>query len=91
MKPIRLSSHARLQANLRGAADEEVYTAIREGTRKDAKKGSFRARHPFDFNSFSPVNNQFYKHKAVEVIFKDNPDEIVVITVKVYYYNEEAT
>jgi len=34
--------------------------------------------------------NFFIKYKTVEAIFADEPNEVAVITVKVYYSNEEA-
>jgi len=90
MKSIRYSDHARLQMGLRGVSEEEVAMAIRAGKWEAAKMGKFRSRHQFDFNRVSLTNQKFYKYKMVESIFADEPNEIVVITVKVYYYNEEV-
>lgn len=44
----------------------------------------------FDFNMASLINQKVYQFKTVEAIFTDESDEIVVITVKVYYSNEEG-
>jgi len=52
--------------------------------------GKFQSRHQFDFNRVSLTNQKYYKYKTVESIFADEPNEIVVITVKVYYSNEEV-
>ncbi len=53
--------------------------------------GKFRSKHQFDFHrGVSLTNHQFYKYKTVESIFADEPNEIAVITVKVYYSNEEV-
>ncbi|HAP66447.1 MAG TPA: hypothetical protein DCQ99_01230 [Nitrospinae bacterium] len=90
MKPIRFSNHARLQMNLRGASEEDVITTIRMGKWKSAKMGKFQSKYRFDFNKEALTNHRFYKYKIVEPIFADEPDEIVVITVKVYYSNEEV-
>lgn len=90
MKPIRFSNHARLQRYLRGALDEEVTKAVRLGKWEPAKMGKFQSRLKFDFNKTALTNQKFYKYKTVEPIFADEPDEIVVITVKVYYSNEEV-
>ena len=87
MKPIRYSSHAKLQMVLRGATEEEVTTTIRAGKWKMTRVGKFRSRHQFDFNKVSLINKKFYKYKTIEPIFADEPNEIVVITVKVYYSN----
>lgn len=88
MKTIRYSDHARLQMVLRGATEEEVTAAIRAGKWESAKMGKFRSRLQFDFNRVSLTNQNFYKYKMVESIFADEANEIVVITVKVYYFNE---
>ena len=90
MKPISFSSHARLQMLLRGAEESEVIYAIREGVRAPARRGKFSARSNFQFGRESPINGRYYKHKTVEVIFADEIEEVVVVTVKVYYSNEDT-
>lgn len=90
MKQIRFSNHARLQMILRGALEDEVIKAINSGYREPAKMGKFQTKYSFAFNKTAPINQQFYKYKTVEPIFADEQDEIVVITVKVYYSNEEG-
>jgi hypothetical protein len=35
----------------------------------------------------SPVNNQPYRYKAVDAVFADEPQTVVVVTVKVFYYD----
>ena len=75
---------------LRGATEEEVAIRIREGRWEPAKMGKFRSRHQFDFNRVSLTNQKYYKYKTVESIFAEEPNELVIITVKVYYFNEEA-
>lgn len=90
MKPIRISNHAKLQMYLRGASEEEVIQSIYSGKWEPAKMGKFQSKYRFDFNMVAPTNQIFYKYKTVEPIFADEPDEIVVITVKVYYANEEV-
>lgn len=72
---------------LRGAETEEVIATINSGDRSDAKNGKYKARYQFVFGDISPQNNQFYDYKRVEAIFADYANKIVVITVKVYYYN----
>ncbi len=75
---------------LRGALEAEVIKAIDSGNRESAKMGKIQTKYRFDFNKTAPTNQQFYKYKTVEPIFADEHDEIVVITVKVYYSNEEV-
>ena len=90
MKPIRYSDHARLQMVLRGATEEEVAMAIRAGKWKAGKLGKSRSKYQFDLNRVSLTNQKYYKFKTVEPIFADETNELVVITVKVYYSNEEV-
>lgn len=89
MKPISFSTHARLQMELRGAEEAEVISTIRSGIWESAKRGKFQCRHRFNFNSTSPINQQFYKYKTIEAIFLEESNQIVIVTVKVYYSNKE--
>ncbi len=75
---------------LRGALEDEVIKAIDSGNRESARMGKFQTKCRFTFNKTAPTNQQLYKFKTVEPIFADEQDEIVVITVKVYYSNEEV-
>jgi hypothetical protein len=90
VKPIRLSKHARIRAIQRGATEEEVVACIRQSSAVPAEAGKFSVRKEFLYESVSPMNNEYYRFKTVEPIFVVEPDEIVVVTVKVYYSNEEA-
>lgn len=91
MKPIRLSSHARIRAVQRGATEEEVVTSVRQSPAVPADRERFSARKVFLYEAISPMNNEYYRFKTVEPIFVEEADEIVVVTVKVYYSNEEIT
>ncbi len=84
MKRIRLTTHAQLQCSERGATEEEVVQAIREGTREPAKKGRFLCRYNFPFNRMWQRTS--YPVKQVAPIICEEPDEIVVITVYTYYF-----
>lgn len=90
MKPIRFSNHAKLQMELRGASESEVTAAIKSGNWVPAKMTKSKTRLRFDFNKPAPTNQKFYKYKIVEPIFADESEEVVVITVKVYYSNAEV-
>lgn len=74
---------------LRGAEEAEVIAAIHLRTWETAKRGKLQCRKRFSFSRQSPINQQFYKHKIVEAIFVEERDQIVVVTVKVYYSNKE--
>jgi len=89
MKPVKFSSHARWQMELRGASEEEVVHAIKSVKWEDAKMNKFQSKYRFDFNRIALTNQKFYKYKTVEPIFAEEADKIVVITVKVYYSNEK--
>jgi hypothetical protein len=75
---------------LRGATEEELIKAIRDGRWEPARLGKFRSRYSFAFNRVSLVNQKYYNFKTIEPIFADEENEIVVVTVKVYYSNEEV-
>ena len=91
MKPIQLSAHAREQMVLRGATEEEIQQTIEIEQWAQAKRGKWKAKHRFVFGKLSPVNQKEYQFKEVEPIFVDEIDAIVVVTVMVYYSNEEVT
>jgi hypothetical protein len=87
LKRITIPSHASERMLLRGATENEVREAIIDGERDVAKSGRFASRKTFEFNAISPINNKRYALKTVEVIWIDEPEEIVVVTTKVYYHN----
>ncbi|MCK6626043.1 MAG: DUF4258 domain-containing protein [Anaerolineae bacterium] len=85
MKPIRFSQHALDQMRLRGATQEEVRETVETNSWQPAKRGKYQARKTFAFGRPSPVNQQVYPFKTIQVIFADELNEIVVVTVLVYY------
>jgi hypothetical protein len=76
---------------LRGATEAEVVQVIRGSEWEPAKRGKLQSRQRFDFNLPSPITQQNYRFKTIEAIFIDEPNVFVVVTVKVYYSNEELT
>lgn len=90
MKRIRFTHHSLQQMRLRGSEVDEVVDTVRSSRWKSARTGYKSCKSRFTFNAVSPMNNLPYRFKTVEVIFADDPLEIVVITVKVYYSNLEA-
>jgi hypothetical protein len=84
---ILFTEHAKLQMLLRGAQQSEVVQTIQSTPWEPAKRGKFKCRMTFNFNQIAPANNQHYRLKTVEPIFAQEADQIVVITVKVYYHN----
>jgi hypothetical protein len=89
LPPIRLSRHAAARARERGATDAEIRTVIASAPRAPAARGKWVARLPFAYGARSPVDGMRYNEKTVEVIFAEEPAEIVVVTVKVFYAGRE--
>ena len=87
MKPIRLSSHARQQLLFRGGFAWEVEEAIRASPWEPAELGRLECRRTFPFQQ--EWNGVVYETKQIRPIFVDEPEEIVVVTVYVYYLVEE--
>lgn len=85
---IKFSNHSKLQMTARGANENEVIQAIEEGNWQRAKENKFQCSKKFLYQDFSPVNKQYYQFKTVNSIFVNENSEIIVVTVKVYYFNE---
>jgi len=83
MKPIRLSEHARAQLRFRGGFGSEVEEAIRTSAWEPAERGRLECRRNFPFHR--EWNGIVYAAKQVRPIFVDEPEEIVIVTVYVYY------
>jgi len=84
MKPIRLTKHAQEQCVERGATEAEVKQAIEQGFREPAKMGREIYRLNFPFGKSWQDN--IYAIKQVAPVIKEEPDEIVVITVYTFYF-----
>ncbi len=83
-KPICLSGHARQQMQFRGTSEQEIAQAVRSEDWQPAGSGRFECRKDFPFNS--KWNNKVYTTKQVRPIFVEESNQIVVITVYVYYF-----
>ena len=83
-KSIRLSEHAKQQLVFRGATKKQVFDAIRTEAWDPAELDRLECRKNFAFNS--QWNNKYYETQQVRPIFVDGPEEIVVVTVYVYYF-----
>ena len=84
MKPIRLSGHAREAILSRGATGQEVIDAVRQVPWEPAEQGRMQCRKDFVFGR--DWNGKTYGTKQVRPIFVVEADEIVVVTVYVYYF-----
>ena len=83
-KGIRLSRHAAEYGPVRGFAVEEVETAIRLASWTQAAEGRWACEHDFEFQGV--WNGKRFQTKRVRPIFVDESEEIVVVTVYVYYF-----
>lgn len=83
-KPIRLSGHAAQQMEFRGAVREKVHEAIRTARWGPAELGRLECRKDYPFGA--EWNGVRYETKQVRPIFVEEGDEIVVVTIYVYYF-----
>ncbi len=83
-KPIHLSGHARQQLGFRGASEQDVIESIRTSTWEPAELGRLECRKNFAFNA--EWNGKYYSTRQIRPIFVEEPDEIVVVTIYVYYF-----
>ncbi len=84
MKPIRFSGHARERMENRGTTQEEVTRAIRTAPWGPAEGGRLECRKEFSYGR--EWNGTVYATKQARPIFVENPNEILVVTVYVYYF-----
>ncbi len=83
-KLIRLSEHAKDQLIFRGAGETEIIEAIRTSKWSPTELNRLECRKDFAFNAL--WNGKSYKTKQVRPVFAEEENEIVVITVYVYYF-----
>ncbi len=84
MKPIRLSRHAQEHAARRGATEAEIHDAIRSAAWVHADHSRLECRKDFPYGR--EWNGSEYETKQVRPIFVDEPMEIDVVTVYVYFF-----
>lgn len=83
-KPIRFSGHALEQLSYRGTTSEEVIRAVQTTEWTPAELGRLECRLNMKFDN--TWNNKYYEIKQVRPIFVEEVDEIVVVTVYVYFF-----
>lgn len=83
-KRVRLSRHAADYGPIRGFSVGEVEEAIRVATWERASAGRWVCEHDFEFQEV--WNGKRYPIKRVRPVFVEEPEEIVVVTVYVYYF-----
>ena len=72
------------QCKERGATEAEVVKAVEQGTREPAKSGRVTCRYNCPFGEF--WQGRTYAVKQVAPVIKEDPEEIVVITVYTFYF-----
>lgn len=82
-KPIRLSQHAQQQVERRGTTEAEIVEAIRSSDWQPAELGRLECRKDFRFGRL--WKGRHYETKKVRPIFAEERDELIVVTVYVYY------
>ncbi|MCD6118188.1 DUF4258 domain-containing protein [bacterium] len=82
--PIKISLHAKEQMLERGASEEEVKIAVQKGEKQEAKKGRIIYKKNFQFNNH--WRGREYKIKQVSPVVAIEGDDIIVITVYVFYF-----
>ncbi len=82
-KSIRLSQHAKEQITYRGCSEDEVKETIKTSRWEKAELGRLQCKKDFVFNKM--WSNKKYKSKQIRPIFIEEKNEIIVVTVYVYY------
>jgi hypothetical protein len=83
-KSIIFSDHARQKMVDRGASENEVETAIRKGIPEPARKERLLFRKNFSFND--DWRGKHFAVKQVAPVVSEEEDELVVVTVFVFYF-----
>ena len=83
-RPIVFTQHARDRCRDCGAAEEDVITAIRSGTREPAQRGLWMFRMNFEFQR--EWDGTRYAVQPVAPVVDEQPDRFVIITVYTFYF-----
>ena len=84
MDSVLISPHARQQMDLRGASEQEVFSAIREGEASPAKGDRLIYRKNFSFRG--EWKGRYHETKQVAPIVVRQADSFIVVTVYVFYF-----
>ncbi|NOZ64316.1 MAG: DUF4258 domain-containing protein [Caldiserica bacterium] len=82
-KEIYIIEHALERTRKRGATHGEVKKTLAEGKEVEAKYGRKAKELIFTYNK--EWQNRFYPEKKVKVVYTEEKQSIVVITVYVYF------
>lgn len=80
---IRIEPHTIAKAEERGTNENEIIDVINSGSDVKAKYNKFGKTKIFEFKQLR--NGKFYEQKKVEVYYTIENNEIITITVYVFY------
>ncbi len=80
---IIIEPHTLERAETRGATIEEIIEVIKNGDDFPAKYGKLGKMKIFDFKK--ERNSKYYQQKRIEVIYLKKEENIITVTVYVYY------
>lgn len=80
---FRLTEHANERADERGTTEDEISIVLSGGQETQLKKGRKSKEMVFEYNK--DWLGKHYFQKKVKVIYVEEEEQTVVITVKVYY------
>ena len=80
---IQIDPHTLERANERGASEEEIHDVINTGFSIVAKYGRYGKAKIYEFKKRR--HNKFYKQKRIEVVYAIEKDQIITVTVYVFY------
>lgn len=80
---LKLIDHARERAIQRGTTEEEIVKVITDGKEVQAKQDRKAKEKVFTYGK--EWLGEYYPHKKVVAIYKEENGDIIVITVKVFY------
>lgn len=83
MKKINIEPHTLQRMEERGVEKAEVIEVIRNGKDFDVKYNRHGKYKIFDFND--EYLGKYYRHKRVEVIYIEEDEEVVTVTVMAFY------
>ncbi len=80
---IQIDPHTLQRANERGASEIEILETLEDGINILAKPGRLGKSRVFRFDNFR--NNKHYEEKKVEVYYLIENENIITVTVYVFY------
>jgi hypothetical protein len=83
VKDVVLTYHAKERAEERGVTLEEILEVLKTGQGFPAKKGRRQKEKIFRFEQ--EWLGEFYEQKKVRVVYVEESDKIVIVTVYAFY------